>query len=653
MTEGPALGRYILERRIASGGMADVYLARQTGAYGFAKRVALKVLKKEISRDDEHVKMFIREALVAAEFRHPNLAQVYEVGEIDGKLFIAMELVPGVSVASLLAALEEQGKPLPRNVAVRIAIDVLDGLAHAHEACGPEGKPLGLVHRDVSPQNIMVAVDGSVKVVDFGIARAELAFGRTMAPKIKGKFSYMPPEQWEPDAPIDARADIFALGVVLYEMTTGGTRLFRGESPKDVYKAIVLDPIPPPRSRVPDYPEGLEKIVMRALERGPGARWPSARAMRTALVEFAQGQGWSLSSRAVADALRAGIGRGDIEDRWEPLGDQGSNDTVSDTVVDVPTPLERPARLNVPSAVAPRREVRVGPAIGTLAGLLALALGTIGGFALGRRSSEGGVRVSDPSTLSGASLGASHRPVRVRGTALLFAGEAGRALRERWRTAHPEIALEASVADASEALAALSAGGAEVVVALRRPTGAERAAAHARGVDLASEQAVALLGHAVATLVSPEEGEPGEISLEEARAALTGGAAQRWRIVARPPADELLALANETLTGGAALAPGAEVIEDGAAAIARMRAQGHALTLLRLAEYDEAARAGSPPRRVVLRGSEGAALEYPVWVVTRGPATGDARSFVDWLGAVGQQDLLARASIRLATRPGW
>jgi serine/threonine protein kinase len=299
--------------------MADEYHARQSGPYGFVKRVALKVLKREIAGDDDNVRSFIREALVASEFRHPNLAQVYEVGEIGGQLFIAMELVRGVSVAGMMRMLVERGKDIPRNVAVRIAIDTLDGLAHAHEAKDPDGKPIGLVHRDISPQNIMVSSDGAVKVVDFGIARAETAFGRTIAPRIKGKFSYMAPEQWESDSKLDPRADLFAVGVVLYEMTTGGVRLFRGDSPKDLYKAVVMDPIPDPRTRDPSYPEPLARIVMRALERGPSARWASARAMRTALVEFAQAENWSLTQKAVADALRVAVGPGEIEDRWEPV----------------------------------------------------------------------------------------------------------------------------------------------------------------------------------------------------------------------------------------------------------------------------------------------------------------------------------------------
>jgi serine/threonine-protein kinase len=450
-TLGPTLGRYALERRIASGGMADVYLARQQGAYGFVKRVALKVLKREIAGDDENVKMFIREALVSAEFRHPNLAQVYEVGEVDGRLFIAMELVRGISVASLLRELVARDRTLPKNVAVRIAIDTLDGLAHAHEAHGPDGRALGLVHRDISPQNIMVAVDGSVKVVDFGIARAEINVAKTIAPRIKGKFSYMPPEQWEGREALDARADIFAVGIVLYEMTTGGVRLFRGDSPQDLYKAIVLDAIPDPRTREPDYPEPLARIVMRALERGPAARWPSARAMRTALLEYAQSQGWSLMQRAVSDQVRAAIGSGDVEDRWEPVagaietGESSSAPTDVDAQApnlrEAPTRPGRPAAGLAPPAIAP--DVGRSTALAIAGAVFALVGGLLGGFALGRHT---------------APAPAQHVSVVVDRAIAAPIGN--------FRRDHPDIVIDVETASPNDALAALEQRRADVALVI-------------------------------------------------------------------------------------------------------------------------------------------------------------------------------------------
>jgi hypothetical protein len=336
----PTLGRYVIERRIASGGMADVFMARMIGAYGFEKRVALKLLKPEIAADPDHVRMFVREALVAAEFRHPNLAQVYEVGE-DGterrQLFIAMELVRGISLASMLRLLAEKGGGMPMNAMLRIAADVLDGLASAHEATDANDKPLGLVHRDVSPQNVMVGVDGVTKVVDFGIARAEAAFGKTIAPRVKGKFSYMAPEQWKAGASLDARADLFALGVVLYEGTTGGAKLFKGDGPKELFRAVTMDPIPPPSTRVPGYPKSLEAVVMKALAREPSERFESARVMREALLDVARRERWALGNRVVAEVMRQALGTSEIEQLWPAVREGEALEGVDVTSVDEPT----------------------------------------------------------------------------------------------------------------------------------------------------------------------------------------------------------------------------------------------------------------------------------------------------------------------------
>lgn len=333
----PSLGRYVIERRIASGGMADVFMARMIGAYGFEKRVALKLLKPDIASEAEHVRMFVREALVAAEFRHPNLAQVYEVGEDAGQLFIAMELVRGVSLASLMRMLAEKGGGMPMNVMLRIAADTLDGLASAHEARDANDSPLGLVHRDVSPQNVMIGVDGVSKVVDFGIARADMAFGRTIAPRLKGKFSYMAPEQWKAGGALDARADLFALAIVLYEGTTGGGKLFKGDGPKELFRAVTMDPIAPPSSKVQGYPKSLEAVIMKALEREPKDRFESARAMRDALLEVARRERWPIGNKVVADVARQALGTGEIEQLWPAVAD-GEKLGIGDmTAVEEPT----------------------------------------------------------------------------------------------------------------------------------------------------------------------------------------------------------------------------------------------------------------------------------------------------------------------------
>jgi hypothetical protein len=385
--DGLRLGRYVLERKIASGGMADVYLARQSGPHGFSKAVAVKVLKADVSGDEDSVRMFLREALVAAEFQHPNLVPVFEVGNEGGKMFLAMELVRGVSVATLMHLLAAKGRSIPLPIAARICADVLDGLGYAHEARGADGAPLELVHRDISPQNILVSVDGVVKLVDFGIARAETILGRTQGLRIKGKYSYMAPEQWEPGRAIDARADLFALGVCFYEMSTGSGRLFKGTSAPELYKAVLIDEIPPPQARVKDYPDAVSRVLMGALERRVSQRWSSARAMRAALVDACDAQGWSVDAEVLGKLVAFALDGQSIEDRWERIasGALPSPGDELDTVVTdgdaAPIPL-RPASMSPRAMPPPEAAYALGaaelpPAAGEVAGHGAYALGSI------------------------------------------------------------------------------------------------------------------------------------------------------------------------------------------------------------------------------------------------------------------------------------
>ncbi|MDB4932451.1 MAG: hypothetical protein JWM10_4935, partial [Myxococcaceae bacterium] len=343
------LGRYVLERRIASGGMADVYLAHEEVDGVAGKKVALKVLKSEVASDDDAVRMFLREALVAESFHHPNLVPVYEVGREGDCLFLAMELVRGVSVATLMLLLAKKGRSIPIPLAARIIDDVLAGLAYAHEAYGADGAPLNVVHRDVTPQNVLIDENGVVKLVDFGIARAETALGRTQVARVKGKFSYMAPEQWEPGSqPLDSRADLFSVGVSLYEMSTGSGRLFKGSAAPELYKAVVRDPIPPPSTRVPDYPDDLARVVMTALERDVVKRWPSARAMRQSLDEVNAAHGWSVEDATLAKLVEFALDGHPIEARWERI-DAGEipspGDDTPTMVDDAAPPALRPASM--------------------------------------------------------------------------------------------------------------------------------------------------------------------------------------------------------------------------------------------------------------------------------------------------------------------
>jgi len=228
-------------------------------------------------------------------------------------------LVRGISLTTLMVDLAKKGKSIPIPLAVRIAREALDGLAHAHEAVNADGEPLRLVHRDVTPHNILIDVAGTVKGGDFGIARAETRAGRTQGAQIKGKFGYMAPEQWEASKDIDARADLFAMGVVLYEMSTGSRRLFKGNSVPELYRAVVKDTIPPPTQRVPEYPNVLATVVMRALERDPARRWPDARAMRDALDRVLEVQNWAVGPDELAQLVAIALDGQSIEARWEVL----------------------------------------------------------------------------------------------------------------------------------------------------------------------------------------------------------------------------------------------------------------------------------------------------------------------------------------------
>ncbi len=367
---GKRLGRYLLERRIASGGMADVYLATQIGEFGFRKSVALKVLKSEVSSDDDNVRMFLREALVAAEFHHPNLVQVYEVDREAGELFLAMELVRGISAATLMLLLAKKGRAIPTPLAVRIAREVLEGLAYAHEARGPDGAPLDVVHRDVTPQNILVDEAGGVKLVDFGIARAETELGRTQVARVKGKYSYMAPEQWEPGANLDARADLFSLAVTLYEMTTGSRRLFRGRDATELYRAVVEAPVPRPSTKIRDYPADLEAVVMRGLERNADDRWPSARAMADALDVVMVARGWKQDASALEKLLASALDGRPIEERWGKIaaGEIPSPGSETPTVVEeapatppAPPPVPPPSKVGTSSRGGAARAQRAQP----------------------------------------------------------------------------------------------------------------------------------------------------------------------------------------------------------------------------------------------------------------------------------------------------
>lgn len=279
---GKMLGNYELLSPLAEGGMAAVWAARLKGSHGFAKTVAIKTILPDLSNDVNFEEMFLDEARLASTIRHPCVVEVLNLGEADGLLYQVMEWVDGESLASLRRYASNEEK-LPIHLAVYIIREACAGLHAAHELRNDHGDWLGLVHRDVSPQNLLVAFDGSVKVVDFGVAKAHgRSAPQTSAGQIKGKAPYMSPEQAMGEE-VDRRTDVFALGIVLYQLVTG-RHPFRGENDFVTLQKIVSDKaIEPPIRLLPELSFELQRVMLRALERDPILRYPSAREFSAAL----------------------------------------------------------------------------------------------------------------------------------------------------------------------------------------------------------------------------------------------------------------------------------------------------------------------------------------------------------------------------------
>ncbi len=292
------IGRYEIIGPLAAGGMAEILLARLAGAHGFERVVALKRVLPHLARDESFVRMFIDEARIVSELRHPNVVQVLELGQHDGELFMAMEYLEGEPLSGLLRRMRIRKTSLPRALAAYVVAESAAGLHAAHELKSPDGTSRELVHRDVSPQNIFITYDGQVKVIDFGIAKAADRVTRTQTGQLKGKQAYMSPEQTHL-GPLDRRSDVFSLGVVLWEVSVG-RRLFDRGTLLDTLQAIRSCDVPAPSSLVASYPPGLEGIVMETLAEHPAARPATALALRSKLLEEARTLGLSPDPR---DAL--------------------------------------------------------------------------------------------------------------------------------------------------------------------------------------------------------------------------------------------------------------------------------------------------------------------------------------------------------------
>jgi serine/threonine protein kinase len=294
-------GKYALLGHLATGGMAEVWLARQLGLQGFEKIVVIKRARPELS-DSETTQFFLDEARLVATLEHPNIAQVYEIGVVNGSYFFVMEYVDGADLRRLIESSLARFQQVALGDALYIISHVCTALHYAHEKRDLEGRSLHLVHRDVSPSNVLISHDGAIKVCDFGIAKASNRRSEnTQSGVLKGKFSYMSPEQCS-SKPIDRRSDVFSIGILLYELTTL-SKLFRGGSDFAVLQNIVEAPIPPPSSRVPNYPPELEAIVLKALAKSPDDRYQTAQALQLDLEAFAREQRLQMSSIGIAKLM--------------------------------------------------------------------------------------------------------------------------------------------------------------------------------------------------------------------------------------------------------------------------------------------------------------------------------------------------------------
>jgi serine/threonine-protein kinase len=359
--------KYRLTQKIGSGGMAEVFRATGEGPEGFERAFVVKRILPGLSDAPEFVRMFVDEAKISARLLHPNIVQVFEFAYQDGGYYIVMEPVDGVDMGCLLRKLERRGAVAPAAFAAEVGRQACRGLGFAHSLGSPEGKPYGIVHRDVTPPNIMVAWNGAVKILDFGIARAvqELRTSQTDAGIVKGKMSYIAPEMLQGQPP-DARSDLFSLGVVLHELLCG-RRLFAGETDLETLKLVSEMPVPRPSSRNPEVKPAFDEVILRALARDPAKRYQSADEMSQDLERLVLRKRYAASSfakqvRVLVPQSESGVEAGlpvEIE-----FGQRASSAIVAQGSPQAPRLAPHPPPAAVPAA-AP---ALVGALLGALRG---------------------------------------------------------------------------------------------------------------------------------------------------------------------------------------------------------------------------------------------------------------------------------------------
>lgn len=301
------LDRYELVGELASGGMATVFLGRIGGVGGFQRFVAIKRLHPHLAHEQDFVEMFIDEARLAASIHHPNVVPILDIGASEHGYYLAMEYIEGDTLARLLARAASTGARLPMPIALRIVLDTLAGLHAAHELRDEQDALLGLVHRDVSPQNILVGVDGTSRITDFGVAHASSRLSTTRGGQLKGKLAYMAPEQARGQG-IDRRADVFAMGTVLWEVLAG-RRLFKAEGDAETLNRVLFEPIPRLREVDESLPAALDAVATRALERDPEKRYATCSELFDALERAARATRLVASARDVATYVQEVMGQ--------------------------------------------------------------------------------------------------------------------------------------------------------------------------------------------------------------------------------------------------------------------------------------------------------------------------------------------------------
>jgi eukaryotic-like serine/threonine-protein kinase len=373
------LDRYELIAELASGGMATVYLARLGGLAGFQRLFAIKHLHPYLHGDQQFVQMFLDEARLAAGIHHPHVVPIHEVGASESGYYLVMEYVEGDTLARLLArASSVHDDPVPTGMSIRVMLDTLDGLDAAHGLKDDYGNLLNLVHRDVSPQNILVGVDGIARITDFGVARAANRLNATRAGQLKGKLAYMAPEQAR-SGHVDRRTDVFAAGIVLWEALTM-RRLFRADNDAATLNRVLFEPIPKARDVNTRLPNSIDRVVAQALERDPEARFPSCALFGRALEEAANESGCMMSVREVAtfvqstlgqeiqaqrDKVRAWLARSEPSQAWPVVGAAPSGLSGAHG-----PPVIVPQQVGEPRRSSPAAFVAIGMAV---AGALSVA----------------------------------------------------------------------------------------------------------------------------------------------------------------------------------------------------------------------------------------------------------------------------------------